>query len=64
MVRLSRDQLTGIVEVDETFIGGLKIGDGKQGRGAKTKTLVVVVTECIGKQIERVRFRCILYNRQ
>ncbi|KAA6343351.1 hypothetical protein EZS27_008942 [termite gut metagenome] len=52
MVRLSRDQLTGIVEVDETFIGGLKIGDGKQGRSAKTKTLVVVVTECIGKQIK------------
>ena len=59
MVRPGRDLLSGIVEVDETFIGGIESGTGKQGRGAKTKTLVVVATECIGKQIGRVRFRCI-----
>ncbi|GHT24658.1 hypothetical protein FACS189430_09950 [Bacteroidia bacterium] len=61
MVRPGRDKLSGIVEVDETFVGGMEIGTGKQGRGAetKTKTLVVVATECIGKQIGRVRFRCI-----
>ena len=59
MVRPGRDKLSGIVEVDETFIGGKEIGDGKQGRGTETKTLVVVATECIGRQIGRVRFRCI-----
>jgi hypothetical protein len=37
----------------------MEIGGGQQGRGATTKTLVVVATECIGKQIGRVRFRCI-----
>jgi transposase-like protein len=59
MVRPGRDMLSGIVEVDETYIGGIEAGSGKQGRGAKTKTLVVVATECIGKQIGRVRFKCI-----
>jgi len=59
MVRPGRDMLSGIVEVDETYIGGIEADSGKQGRGAETKTLVVVATECIGKQIGRVRFRCI-----
>jgi len=59
MVRSGRDMLSGTVEVDETYIGGIEAGSGKQGRGAETKTLVVVATECIGKQIGRVRFRCI-----
>ena len=59
MVRTGRDKLSGIVEVDETFIGGKETGCGKQGRGADSKTLVVVAAECIGKQIGRVRFRCI-----
>lgn len=59
MVRPGRDKLTGEVEVDETYIGGMEIGNGKQGRGAETKTLVVVATECKGKQIGRVRFSCI-----
>ena len=59
MVRQGRDKLSGIIEVDETFIGGVEIGSGKQGRGTETKTLVVVATECLGKQIGRVRFKCI-----
>ena len=59
MVRPERDKLSGEVEVDETYIGGVEIGKGKQGRGAETKTLVVVATECKGKQIGRVRFKCI-----
>jgi transposase-like protein len=59
MVRQKRDKLIGEVEVDETFIGGREVGKGKQGRGAETKTLVVLATECKGKQIGRVRFKCI-----
>lgn len=59
MVRPDRDKLKGEVEVDETYIGGKEEGKGSQGRGADTKTLVVVATECLGKQIGRVRFRCI-----
>jgi len=59
MVRPGRDMLSGIVEVDETFVGGTESGSDKKGRGAETKILVVVATECIGKQIGRVRFRCI-----
>ena len=59
MVRSGRENLTGEVEVDETYIGGDEIGTGKQGRGADEKSLVVVATECIGKKIGRVRFKII-----
>ena len=59
MVRDGREKLSGIVEVDETYIGGQEIGTGKQGRGAEEKRLVVVATECLGKQIGRVRFKII-----
>ena len=59
MVRPERDLLSGIIEVDETFIGGKEIGKGNQGRGSETNILVVVATECVGKQIGRVRFKCI-----
>ncbi|MBN4066079.1 IS1595 family transposase [Candidatus Amoebophilus asiaticus] len=64
MIRPGRDKLKGEVEVDETYIAGEEFGkraDGKSktGRGSVMKTLVVVATECNGKQIGRVRFRCI-----
>lgn len=59
MVRPKREQLRGEIEIDETYIGGKEIGKGRQGRGSETKTLVVVAAECKGKQIGRVRFRCI-----
>jgi len=59
MVRTDREKLSGIVEVDETYIGGEETGEGKQGRGAEAKSLVVVATECIGKKIGRVRFKII-----
>lgn len=59
MIRTNRNKLAGEVEVDETYIGGKEAGKGKQGRGAETKSLVVVATECKGKQIGRVRFKII-----
>lgn len=43
MVRPDRDRLSGLVEVDETFIGGPR--SGKRGRGAEGKTLVFVAAE-------------------
>jgi len=59
MVRTGREKLTGIVEVDEAYIGGEEIGTGRRGRGADEKCLVVIATECIGKKIGRVRFKII-----
>lgn len=59
MVRPGRNMLKGVVEVDETYVGGVEKGKNKKGRGSDTKTLVVVATECLGKQIGRVRFRCV-----
>ena len=45
MVRPDRDQLKGIVEVDETLIGGEDKGGGKRGRGAGKKSVVVIALE-------------------
>jgi len=59
MVRPNRDRLIGNVEVDKAYIGGKEIGIGKQGRGAETKTIVVVAAECKEKQIGGVRFKII-----
>jgi len=43
MVRPGRDRLSGEVELDETYIGGVK--PGKPGRGAAGKALVAVAVE-------------------
>ena len=43
MVRPGRDHLSGIVEIDETYLGGEK--PGKRGRGALGKALVAVAVE-------------------
>ena len=40
MVRQGRDRLSGNIEVDEIFVGGEK-HDGKRGRGASGKALVL-----------------------
>jgi transposase-like protein len=44
--------LTGHVEVDETYIGGRR--EGKRGRGAAGKTVVMGMTERNGKAITKV----------
>jgi transposase-like protein len=54
MVRPGRDRLTGVVEVDESYLGGEK--PGKRGRGAEGKALVVVAVEDkADKGIGRIR---------
>lgn len=53
MVRPGRDALHGAVEVDETYVGGL--AEGKRGRGAERKALVVIAAEEDGKGIGRIR---------
>ena len=55
MVRPGRDRLRGLVEADETYVGGHQ--DGVIGRGAKAKALVAIAVEKKGRQIGRVRMR-------
>jgi transposase-like protein len=57
MVFPGRDKLKGIVEVDETFVGGVK--SGKRGRGAEGKSLVVIAIEIMEKGTGRVRMSLI-----
>lgn len=52
MVRPGRDRLSGTVEVDETFIGGVSSGTGRDGVG---KALVVIAAEEDGSGIGRIR---------
>jgi transposase-like protein len=54
MVRPGRDRLRGVVEMDETYVGGEK--PGKRGRGALGKALVAVAVEDKGgKGMGRIR---------
>ena len=55
MVRPGRERLSGVVEVDETYIGGKK--KGKRGRGADGKTLVLAAVQEDGNRIGRIRLR-------
>ena len=55
MVRPGRDRVSGIVVVDETYIGGPK--PGKRGRGAAGKALVLIAVEDRGRHFGRIRLR-------
>lgn len=57
MVRPNRDKLSGIIEINETMIGGEQIG--KKGRGAAGKTLVLVAAEDNVESIGRIRLATI-----
>ena len=57
MVRPDRDRLSGWVEVDETYFGGLE--EGRAGRGGIAKALIVIAVQAEGKAIGRIRMRVI-----
>lgn len=56
MVRSERKQLSGIVEIDETLVGGVKHG-GKRGRGTSKAIVVIAVELKEPKGFGRVRMR-------
>jgi len=55
MVRPGRDRLSGRVEVDETYVGGLE--EGVHGRETYKKALVVIAAQEDGAGIGRIRMR-------
>lgn len=55
MVRPGRDQLSGWVEVDETWLGGLE--EGVAGRKKGDKALIAIAAEADGNRIGRIRMR-------
>ena len=55
MVRPGRDRLSGLVEIDETYVGGY--AEGPRGRGAEKKYVVVIAAEERPDGIGRVRLR-------
>ena len=55
MVRPGRDRLSGAVEVDETFVGGVEPGGGRRHVGKKA--LVVIGAEVRGRAVGRIRMR-------
>jgi transposase-like protein len=57
MIIPGREMLKGIVEVDETFIGGKK--PGKRGRGAEGKSCVIIGVEIKEKATGRIRLSVI-----
>lgn len=56
MVRPGRDRLTGYVEVDEAYVGG--VHPGRRGRQTETKALVIVAVELEDRRrLGRIRLR-------
>ena len=58
MTQVGKDKLTGTVEIDEVFVGG--VHKGKTGRGALGKELILVAVEDKGKKgYGRIRMQII-----
>ena len=57
MVRPGRDLLSGRVEVDESYLGGLE--EGLRGRLTETKALMGVAAQEDGRGIGRIRLCCL-----
>ena len=55
MVLPGRELLADVVEVDESYVGGIRHGVG--GRGARGKAIVAVAVEDRGERAGRVRMR-------
>lgn len=55
MVRPRRDRLTGGIEVDETFVGGLE--EGVRGRKTETKAPVIIAAQEYRAVIEQIGMR-------
>src|SRR5712691_5401619 len=55
MVRPGRDRLSGRVEVDETYLGG--VHPGRPGRQTETKALVAVAVQIEQRRLGRIRLR-------
>ena len=58
MVRPSRENLTGVVEVDEIYVGGPE--EGMRGRQTESKAIVAVAAEKNGRGIGRIRLRRVM----
>lgn len=58
MDRTFGDPLEGIIELDETYVGGAAPGQ-RRGRSPRGKSIVVGAAECRGKHIGRIRLRMI-----
>jgi hypothetical protein len=54
MVRPDRDQLSGVVELDETFVGGVSVGN--PGAGSEKVAVQVAVERISPHRLGRVRF--------
>ena len=57
MVKSGRDRISGLVEVDETYIGGER--PGPTGRGALGKVIVIGAVDIRGKYANRLRLKVI-----
>lgn len=55
MVRPGREQLSGEVEIDESFVGGREKGGGRRRVGKKN--LVMIAAEVRGEKIGRIRLQ-------
>ncbi len=55
MVRPGRDRLSGRVEVDETYLGGLE--EGVRGRQTERKSLIVIAAQEDGPGTGRIRMK-------
>lgn len=55
MVRPGRERLSGVIDIDEAYMGGEK--HGKRGRGAKGKILILVAVESKDNRIGRIRLK-------
>jgi transposase-like protein len=55
MIRPGRDRLSGRIEVDESYLGGLE--EGLRGRQIQRKVLIVIAAQEDGKGIGRIRMK-------